>query len=193
LCRGDKRLALSYVDSARFVTYYSRKVNSFLQVLDFVPTVQDGEGNLRPPSEFKELRLLSQEAADAVLCCFNSTLFRWFMDVVSDGSHVNRREVDNFPFDPARASSAHPELAGLASRLSERLRNTSDCRTMRYSHDVLTVQCIIPRHAKSIIDEVDRVLARHYGFTDEELDFIINYDIKYRMGGAAGSAGDGEE
>ena len=23
---------------------------------------------------------------------------------------------------------------------------------------------------------------RHYGFTEEELDFIINYDIKYRMG-----------
>ncbi len=30
--------------------------------------------------------------------------------------------------------------------------------------------------------EIDRVLAKHYGFTDEELDFIINYDIKYRMG-----------
>jgi hypothetical protein len=25
-------------------------------------------------------------------------------------------------------------------------------------------------------------LAQHYGFTHEELDFIINYDIKYRMG-----------
>jgi len=25
------------------------------------------------------------------------------------------------------------------------------------------------------------VLAKHYGFTDEELDFTINYDIKYRM------------
>jgi hypothetical protein len=25
-------------------------------------------------------------------------------------------------------------------------------------------------------------LAKHYGFTKEELDFIINYDIKYRMG-----------
>ena len=32
--------------------------------------------------------------------------------------------------------------------------------------------------------ETVRVLAEHYGFTDEELDFIINYDIKYRMGGA---------
>ena len=30
--------------------------------------------------------------------------------------------------------------------------------------------------------QFDRVLAKHYGFTDEELDFIINYDIKYRMG-----------
>jgi hypothetical protein len=48
------------------------------------------------------------------------------------------------------------------------------------------------------IDMLDRVLAAHYGFTDEELDFIPstklragipsawlragNYDIKYRMG-----------
>jgi len=40
--------------------------------------------------------------------------------------------------------------------------------------------------AKPIIDEIDRVLAAHYGFTDEELDFIINYDIKYRMGRDSG-------
>ena len=32
----------------------------------------------------------------------------------------------------------------------------------------------------------DRVFAQHYGFTDEELDFIINYDIKYRMGRDSG-------
>ena len=25
-------------------------------------------------------------------------------------------------------------------------------------------------------------LAAHYGFTTEELDFILNYDIKYRLG-----------
>jgi hypothetical protein len=39
-----------------------------------------------------------------------------------------------------------------------------------------------PRESKPIMDQIDRVLARHYGFTDAELDFIINYDIKYRMG-----------
>jgi hypothetical protein len=36
--------------------------------------------------------------------------------------------------------------------------------------------------SKPILDEIDCVLARHYGFTEVEMDFIINYDIKYRMG-----------
>ena len=47
-------------------------------------------------------------------------------------------------------------------------------------------ECQVPFYrqgaSKPIIDEIDRILAKHYGFTDEELDFIINYDIKYRMG-----------
>ena len=29
---------------------------------------------------------------------------------------------------------------------------------------------------------MNKVLAKYYGFTDEELGFIITYDIKYRMG-----------
>jgi REP element-mobilizing transposase RayT len=29
--------------------------------------------------------------------------------------------------------------------------------------------------------EVNRVLAKHYNFTNEDLDFIINYDVKYRL------------
>ena len=44
------------------------------------------------------------------------------------------------------------------------------------------IQSFKIQKSKSIIDEIDRVLAQHYGFTEEELDFIINYDIKYRMG-----------
>jgi len=46
----------------------------------------------------------------------------------------------------------------------------------------LKMQVFQPRLSKPIIDEIDTVLAEHYGFTEEELDFIINYDIKYRMG-----------
>lgn len=48
-----------------------------------------------------------------------------------------------------------------------------------------------PRQSKVIMDRIDGLLAAHYGFTDEELDFIINYDIKYRMG-LNGACEDGE-
>ena len=44
------------------------------------------------------------------------------------------------------------------------------------------IQLFRVKPVKPIIDEIDKVLAKHYGFTEEELDFIINYDIKYRMG-----------
>ena len=37
--------------------------------------------------------------------------------------------------------------------------------------------------SKPIIDEIDVLLAKHYGFMEEELDSIINYDM-YRMGNA---------
>ena len=43
-----------------------------------------------------------------------------------------------------------------------------------------------PSLSKPLIDEIDKILAEHYGFTEEELDFIINYDIKYRMGDELG-------
>jgi hypothetical protein len=38
------------------------------------------------------------------------------------------------------------------------------------------------KQSKPIIDEIDKVLAKHCGFTEEESDFIINCDIKYSMG-----------
>ena len=36
--------------------------------------------------------------------------------------------------------------------------------------------------SKPIVDQIDEVISRHFGLSIEETDFIINYDIKYRMG-----------
>jgi hypothetical protein len=51
----------------------------------------------------------------------------------------------------------------------------------------IAYQEFYPASTKPILDEIDCVLAGHYKFTAEELDFIINYDIKYRMGVDDGS------
>ena len=181
---ADKLSLGEQVDSSGdAIVYYSRKVHNFFQVLDFVPEVYDGRGKLRPPTELKELRFSSAAKSDAVFCLLNSTLFRWFVNVFSDCRHINKREVEQFRCDAGAAIRENGRSwQQMARRLSKRLLETSEFREMRFSHDTLRVQCIIPKHSKSIIDEIDQLLAQHYGFTDEELDFIINYDIKYRMG-----------
>jgi hypothetical protein len=52
----------------------------------------------------------------------------------------------------------------------------------RKNRDFVEVGRCFLQKSKLIIDEIDTVLAGYCGFTAEELDFIINYDIKYRMG-----------
>ena len=89
---------------------------------------------------------------------------------------------------------AHDSLliSNLAKKYEEKLDNTKTIETIQSKQSgTITQEKFKVISAKPIIDEIDRVLAKHYGFTDEELDFIINYDIKYRMG-LSGAPGDEE-
>ena len=47
---------------------------------------------------------------------------------------------------------------------------------------VVKTQSLKIQKPKPIVDEFDQVLAEYYDITEEELDFIINYDIKYHVG-----------
>ena len=40
----------------QFPIYYTRKLSSFVQILDFIPKIYDSSGGLRKPSELKEIR-----------------------------------------------------------------------------------------------------------------------------------------
>ena len=74
-------------------------------------------------------------------------------------------------------------LAIQATKLMKDYKRHSGRKTANYkAKGKVEYDEYYPRKSKHIIDEIDKVLAEHYGFTGEELDFIINYDIKYRMG-----------
>lgn len=184
LAQQGSKLADFFVRSGCHKVLYSRKVGYFLQVLDFEPRVLDGRGRKRPPSEFKEVSFGEPSHAKVALCCLNSNLFYWFVTVFSDCRHLNKREVEAFPIDLRRLAESRlcTRLVKLAEELMADIQANSEERTMRFSHDTLTVQCIVPKLSKKIIDAIDGSLAAHYGFSDQELDFLTNYDIKYRIG-----------
>ncbi|MBZ5672598.1 MAG: Eco57I restriction-modification methylase domain-containing protein [Acidobacteriia bacterium] len=176
-------LGVDISESGKQTVFYTRKIHAFLNVLDFVPEIRDGRGRKREPSEQKTLSFNTVELADVAFCALNSTLFRWFITAFSDCRNLNRREVLSFPVNLSSLATANGgSLTRLARTLSNRLMGTSEFRQMSFAGETLRVQCIIPKFSKPIINEVDVLLGNHYGFSNDELDFIVNYDIKYRVG-----------
>ena len=97
---------------------------------------------------------------------------------------MNAREIDNFPIGiedmPQIISS---DLCSIERKLMKDFEKNKNRKESYYkSTGNVIYDEYYPKKSKPIIDEIDKVLAKHYGFTEEELDFIINYDIKYRMG-----------
>lgn len=175
--------------------YYTRKLSWFVQILDFIPSITDSSGKLREPSELKAIILGSPSQCDVFFCALNSSFFYWLLTLWSDCRNLNKREVLGMPLDFQKVRASHiNRFKQLASRLSADLKSNSRVLAMNYKEwGAMEIQCIYPKFSKLILDEIDSQLADHYGFTEEELDFIINYDIKYRMGLGGGSAADSEE
>jgi len=186
LLKVNERLGAGMHESTagKYPVYYTRKFGYFLAFLDFIPRLIDIKTNsLRPPSELKMLSLNSPAAALITIASLSSTTFFWFWNVLSDCRNLNRRDLLAFPLNPERLSTEEQvTLNDLAEKYLQTLRATS--RMMLKSG--LHIETFEYASCKPIIDEIDRELARHYGFTEEELDFIINYDIKYRVGQANG-------
>lgn len=132
-------------------------------------------------SSFKPLYFQSNLDAYAVLATLNSNLFNIWWCSLSDGRNVTSKEVASFPVT-ILDSITKTSLKQLAIMLMNDLNDKSNIVTYKKKAGITKYAQFSPRASKPIIDEIDKVLAKHYGFTEEELDFIINYDIKYRMG-----------
>jgi hypothetical protein len=122
-----------------------------------------------------------EETAHAVCALMNSSLFYTYFVAYGDCFHLSDSLVTAFPFDRRLLESRH--IAGLGRRLMADLRSNADRKTITTSSgDSICYDEFNSSRSKPIIDEVDHLLGRYYGFTDDELDFVINYDIKYRIG-----------
>lgn len=129
---------------------------------------------LTPVKSFK-VKNVDTAYLDRIFMALNSSTFYIYYTEISDCWHFGMWHISEFPISISDLQK---------SNLSEELSNSyKQNRIIRYDKraggDIYEYKV---KKSKPIIDEIDKVLAKHYGFTDEELDFIINYDIKYRMG-----------
>jgi hypothetical protein len=131
---------------------------------------------LTPLKSFKELSV-DRKYIKKLFCSYNSSAHYFYYSGVSDCWHFGSWHLNKFPIDFTSLSN---EIGLLASELEKSFKSNRITRyDKRAGGDIYEYKI---SRSKPIIDQIDTILAQHYGFTEEELDFIINYDIKYRMG-----------
>ena len=164
--------------------YFHNAPRYWIRATNFIPyfwNEQDGE---KVSTQVKSLTLATKSDTAAVVAVLNSSLFYWWFLILSDCRHLNMREIESFPLGLDQMSQdTKLRLGKLTDRLMESFNHHKQRKETRYQTTGKVVYDEFnQKPSKPIIDEIDRVLAKHYGLTGEELDFIINYDIKYRMG-----------
>jgi len=180
-----------YDRNTKTVVHYHRSPLYWIRSQDFMPHFAS-ENAQRSVHHFKDFGLIDKAFTSTIGSVINSTLFYIWFVAFGNGRNVAIRDIVTLPapasmLDKGIKSEFHVPFKAL---MDDYVANS----IIRIRRDGVEYQEFYPSQSKPILDEIDRMLARHYGFTDEELDFIINYDIKYRMGDDLGGDGDeGEE
>jgi hypothetical protein len=122
----------------------------------------------------------------------SSSTFWWWYTLTSSLRDLNPSDINGFRFDSTIFSS-NSILELSKEYLNDLQENSQLLQRIQKNVGTTETQSFKISKSKHIIDQIDTVLAQYYGFSEEELDFIINYDIKYRMGKALFGEGDSEE
>ena len=127
----------------------------------------------------KAKHICNREIADYLMAALNSNLFWWYYTINFDLFNLTDSNIFDFLLNYDKTNDV-----GRYSKLLELDMDKYKIPSIVNKSDggVNSSFAYQKKYSKPIIDEIDKVLAQHYGFTEEELDFIINYDIKYRMG-----------
>ena len=115
------------------------------------------------------------------IAILSSDLFWWWYTITSNLRDLNPTDWRNYPVPESAMDDPSIHRLG-ALYIADLCRNSSMVVRNQQSTGRTETQSFKVQKSKHLIKSIDHVLSEHYGLTDEELDYIINYDIKYRMG-----------
>jgi tRNA1(Val) A37 N6-methylase TrmN6 len=138
------------------------------------------------------ISLIGENTHSKVIGLLSSNLFWWWYTLTANLRDLNPADINGFKFPKSLLES--DELLRMSNFfLSDLKTNSVMLQRDQKGKGLTETQSFKISKSKPIIDQIDTVLAERYGFTEAELDFIINYDIKYRMGKSLFGEADDEE
>ena len=132
----------------------------------------------------RTLYFSNSKIANAVGCILSSNLSFWFYQIFSDNLNWKTYEIENFTI-PHLSTENIEYLDKLYSRYLTDIEAKANVRTTSgestYNVDSFKEYKIV--RSKGIIDEIDDYICPLYGLTQEETDFIKNYELEFRLAG----------
>ena len=128
----------------------------------------------------KSRSFLPQYNRYVFISLLNSNMFWWYFANFFDLYNLKDYMIFNFKFD----YNNEKELVALGQQLMESYELNKEVKSqfIKSRNQATEFETFNPKKSKLIIDGIDRCLGKLFGFSDAELDYIISYDIKYRMG-----------
>jgi methylase of polypeptide subunit release factors len=178
---GSQKVVRDFLDKSDSHRIYWVRVPGYFCQFFLIPpkAIPEKGGAERIRGEVNSIALRDSKVRRILHSLLNSSTYYHFFCVYTDGRHINPSDVLDFPIN---LKDFTPQTISSLCKCSINLELCMIANTTKWRKSGLLIDSVESKKCKSIIDEIDRVLTAHYGFTDEELDFIINYDIKYRMG-----------
>ncbi len=168
---------ISYLKSdqpTKNVIYYRTAGGRYWKVISDKPS---GTDTVSEKAAY--FRSLTSHQAVAII---SSSTFWWYYSCHFDMFNLKDYMIFGFRFSDASPETLN-QLSKLGKEYLKSLEHNAEVKTINSkTKGTIEQKQFVVSKSKSIIDEIDKVLAQHYKFNADELEFIINYDIKNRMG-----------
>lgn len=150
--------------------YYRSAGGRYYNIVTNYSTGSSAEKNL----------MINIKYVNIVGAILSSTLYYWFYHSYSDTLNVKAYELEIFPFPIDNFSNEDIiKIEKIYEEYLVDLEKNASIINANYSK-VNSFKEYKARKSKHIIDKIDRAIQNAYGLNDEEIDFIINYDIEFR-------------
>ncbi|MBQ3788537.1 MAG: N-6 DNA methylase [Bacteroidales bacterium] len=174
LLSSGKRI-VDYYDEDGNGVYYRAAGGRYFNVVTNYPTFSSAE---------KSFKCRYTNIIGLIL---SSSYFYFYQQVYTDGLNIKRSEIENYPL-PLLESIPKEQMFFLEKLYQRYLadieKNASVRQTSSSStHHVESFKEYKIVRSKAIIDEIDDYVGPLYGLTQEEINFIKNYELEFRMAG----------
>lgn len=136
--------------------------------------------NYTTNSSAEKVIVVDESYSDFICAVLSSNLFWWYQQVYTDCLNLKLYEISQFPL-PLIESEIFAKIKNLYDKYLLEIEANAKVRIAKTREKIESFKEYKIRKSKHLIDKIDDLIGPLYGLTKDEIKFIKNYEIEYRI------------